>query len=260
METWIRHLRSSSWTLLRRLQSQFDLPWVVGGDFNEVLVQSEKFGGQDINYSSVASFRETIDDCRLLDLGFEGPSFTWRKSTNNLNNIMERLDRYLGTRCWMEAFECFKVQNLDFYGSDHRAIILHTDFRQSLKKSMYGRSPLFRFEPLWMVTDSFSEVLQSSWHTNQLSATSFKEKLKLCGADLRKWSVYEFGNIRRRVEDLQSELTGLNKAHPSCLDTDRIKKVELDLERALSYEEYYWRQRSRGIGLKEGTGIQNIFI
>ena len=36
--------RIHGWTLLRRLASMASLPWIVGGDFNEILTISEKVG------------------------------------------------------------------------------------------------------------------------------------------------------------------------------------------------------------------------
>ncbi|KAK3195440.1 hypothetical protein Dsin_026750 [Dipteronia sinensis] len=37
--------RHHAWTLLRRLHSRSDLPWLCAGDFNEILEDSEKQGG-----------------------------------------------------------------------------------------------------------------------------------------------------------------------------------------------------------------------
>jgi hypothetical protein len=36
--------RGNSWTLLRWLKGQSDLPWLCGGDFNEILSNEEYFG------------------------------------------------------------------------------------------------------------------------------------------------------------------------------------------------------------------------
>ena len=62
--------------LLRQLSSLSTLPWVCVGDFNEVLDEGEKLGGRDKPRSQLESFRSTIDDCGLQDLGFFGPKFT----------------------------------------------------------------------------------------------------------------------------------------------------------------------------------------
>lgn len=40
-----RELRKNSWYLLRFLRAQLDLPWLCMGDFNELLMAEEHFGG-----------------------------------------------------------------------------------------------------------------------------------------------------------------------------------------------------------------------
>ncbi|GMI71705.1 hypothetical protein HRI_000839800 [Hibiscus trionum] len=40
------HLRKNSWNLLRSLDNCPNVPWVVIGDFNEILLSTEKMGGR----------------------------------------------------------------------------------------------------------------------------------------------------------------------------------------------------------------------
>lgn len=70
-----------SWNLLRDLHSHFDLPWLCAGDFNELLKTREKLGGRLRPYGQMQNFREVLDECGLLDLGFVGTKFTWFKIT-----------------------------------------------------------------------------------------------------------------------------------------------------------------------------------
>lgn len=70
-----------SWNLLRDLHSHFDLPWLCASDFNELLKTREKLGGRLRPYGQMQNFREVLDECGLLDLGFVGTKFTWFKIT-----------------------------------------------------------------------------------------------------------------------------------------------------------------------------------
>lgn len=70
------HLRTKSWVLLKDLHNWSDLPWLCAGDFNELLKSHEKLGGQLRPYWQMQQFREALDECRLLDLGFVGHKFT----------------------------------------------------------------------------------------------------------------------------------------------------------------------------------------
>ena len=55
--------RCESWSLLKSLSNYSQLPWLVIGDFNEL-----------VGLSQMARFKEVIDVCGLKDLGFIGPS------------------------------------------------------------------------------------------------------------------------------------------------------------------------------------------
>ena len=46
------------------------------GDFNEVLSSEEKYGGNQINLNRALEFKECLDNCNFLDLGFAGLKFT----------------------------------------------------------------------------------------------------------------------------------------------------------------------------------------
>ena len=78
------------------LANLHDLPWALMGDFNEVLATKEKYGGNPICQRRVNAIKECMDDCRMMDLGFTGPIFTWTNK-RELNNLIQcRLDR-----CWV---------------------------------------------------------------------------------------------------------------------------------------------------------------
>ena len=72
-ETQRRH---ESWNLLRRLHRKFQIPWLCAGDFNELLRSDEKMGGNRRSHNQMQLFREAVDACSFLDLGFSGPKFT----------------------------------------------------------------------------------------------------------------------------------------------------------------------------------------
>ncbi|GKU88076.1 hypothetical protein SLEP1_g2381 [Rubroshorea leprosula] len=89
-------LRSKLWQELRTLSPYFKGPWVIAGDFNDVVDQSEKFGGAPINQHRVQAFTSCMNDCQMLDLGFTGGRFTWVNMQSDGHIIRERLDR----DCW----------------------------------------------------------------------------------------------------------------------------------------------------------------
>ena len=90
-------------------------------------------------------FREVIDECGFMDMGFEGSKYTWSKHFGNGISIWERLDRCLVTNSWFLKFGGSKVYHLNCTSSDHVPILI----------SLSGlippvRKKLFRFEQMWL--------------------------------------------------------------------------------------------------------------
>ena len=115
-----RHL---SWDDIRNLHSKSNHPWVVLGDFNEILYPSKKEGGVARPLGMMREFRECLMDCGLEDLGYNGDMFTWRRG-----EIRERLDRAVCNLAWANKFPRAAVINEEHVHSDHRPIVLDTDY------------------------------------------------------------------------------------------------------------------------------------
>jgi len=95
--------RMEAWNMLRMLNSKPHLPWVCIGDFNEILFSEEKSGGRVRPHSQMQAFRDVLDVCGFMDLGFTGPEFTWQ-GVRHGQVIWERLDRGVANYDWMAKF------------------------------------------------------------------------------------------------------------------------------------------------------------
>ncbi|KAL4293818.1 hypothetical protein AHAS_Ahas18G0166100 [Arachis hypogaea] len=93
------------------------------GDFNAILHDHERRGGSvSNNPGAYLEFQSCVADCRLLDLGFMGWPFTWKRG-----NLVERLDRGLSNLNWQITFLEAVVKHLPNLNSDHSPICLqHT--------------------------------------------------------------------------------------------------------------------------------------
>ena len=69
--------RKILWSNLSQVVQLHNLPWLLLGDFNKVLTSENKFGGRSINLNRALDFRDCLDSCNLLYLGFFGPKYTW---------------------------------------------------------------------------------------------------------------------------------------------------------------------------------------
>lgn len=115
-----------SWNLLRALQSDSNLPWLVVGDMNQILFEAEKEGGVAKSQREMTDFREALDDCGLHDLGFHGKPFTWWNKQAEDFAIFERLDRGVETMEWIEIVPHVGVIHMASDKSDHVPINITT--------------------------------------------------------------------------------------------------------------------------------------
>jgi hypothetical protein len=106
-----------TWDRIRELHSQHNLPWVLIGDFNEILFSHEKEGGNLRPINFMQNFRDVLTDCNLHDIGFMGDQFTWRRG-----RIRERLDRALANTPWNNRHPEAMLHHLEAMQSDHRPI------------------------------------------------------------------------------------------------------------------------------------------
>lgn len=84
--------REESWTFLEQLSGKMDLPLVIMGDFNEIMHEGEKMGGNQRLASQMRHFCDVINRCNLRDLGYIGSDFTWCRRWGSRGWIRERLD------------------------------------------------------------------------------------------------------------------------------------------------------------------------
>ncbi|GAV59931.1 Exo_endo_phos domain-containing protein [Cephalotus follicularis] len=86
------HLRHETWSLLRTLSLQRNVPWLCMGDFNEILYRTKKVGGTDRCERQMAEFRNALDVCNLRDMGFHGSPYTWSNGRTGEDCIRSRLN------------------------------------------------------------------------------------------------------------------------------------------------------------------------
>ena len=64
------------WDNPKLVAGHHSMPWVVAGDFNEVLMGEDKFEGRPVNLGKALLFQECVDTSKMIDIGFSGPRYT----------------------------------------------------------------------------------------------------------------------------------------------------------------------------------------
>jgi exonuclease III len=119
-----RELWHVFWDQIRSLSTTWNGPWVCYGDFNEVLSQDEHVGPRDRRDAQITTSQDCLQDCNLMDLGFDGPKYTWSNQQDANSNIRVRLDRAVANSAFSQTFGECSVTNLITTSSDHYDILI----------------------------------------------------------------------------------------------------------------------------------------
>ena len=136
-------------------------PWMVIGDFNEILIASEKVGGAGVDNQRISRFAMWVQECQLIDLGSKGPRYTWRGGVRNgYGRVYERLDKCFGNAQWRQLYQDANVMVLPRVKSDHHPILVELEEQRG---RVQGVERPFRFEAAWLQHNEFAEFLRKGW-------------------------------------------------------------------------------------------------
>ena len=142
------------WENLKQIANLHNLPWCILGDFNKVTYEFEKLRGRPINKARAQTFKNSLDDCGMIDLGFEGSPFTWSNAQDPPNLIQCRMDRTCANSNWIVTFLDYFVVHLPRAYSYHCPLLLKLDNQSS---NMINK-PL-RCQTMWLSHYSFSKLV-----------------------------------------------------------------------------------------------------
>ena len=150
--------RQVLWENLAKVAELHSKPWIIVGDFNEPLVEADKFGGKPVSINRSLLFKDCLDKCNMVDMGFSGSRYTWinRREINNL--IQERIDRVFMNPSWCLLYPNAKVSHLTRCHSDNCPILLETN----PSRQLHLPRP-FKFQSFWLSDPSFPNVVKQAW-------------------------------------------------------------------------------------------------
>ncbi|XP_019238339.1 PREDICTED: uncharacterized protein LOC109218432 [Nicotiana attenuata] len=211
--------RIELWDSLYYLASDMTIPCMVGGDFNVILDEEEKFGGLPVSINEVDNFRHCMNTCNLTNMGFKGSIYTWWNGRAEEDCIFKRLDRFFANMELQQIWPGLEITHLSKIGSDHCPLLIS------------------------FIPDT--ENWQTDFQANPFII--FNHKLKRLKKALSTWSRTTFGDIFQKIASLE-EVVVVHEAHfelnPTIQNRERLQKVKVELFKYLALEEQFWKQKS----------------
>ncbi|CAL8992515.1 unnamed protein product [Prunus brigantina] len=203
-------LRRHSWDLLRHIAGSVQGPWIVGGDFNEILEAHEYFGRRFRPMSQMRAFQEALEECGLATIRFQGYKFTWSNRWQGDGNVKLRLDIMVANGDFVRLFPEVATHHLNSLVSDHLPLLLY------LRPSTWSRKhKRFLFEELWTTIEGCQDVISHAWESETGIVV---EKLKACQGSLRRWNKDHVGRIPTKLRSLQTKLDDTQRRSFSPVD------------------------------------------
>lgn len=241
-----------TWDRLHQLKARHDLPWVVIGDFNEILFDHEKEGGNVRPQQYIAAFQQALNDCDLQDMGFIGEKFTWQRG-----QIRERLDRGVCNQRWSQMFPNAGLFNLEFSRSDHRPLLIDTEHHNS---DSTGAPARIFFEARWLKEPEFGDKVQQAW-ADAAARTDGRmiSKLSYMHAEFHDWDQRVLKKPKKRLRKAQRELDKVMSGAMNAESEAKRKELAQLVEYLLELEEIHQMQCSRVNWLHNGDRNTQFF-
>lgn len=228
-----------------QLKPSNDEPWLLAGDFNNILCLSEKFGGVHSTSRHMIRFQNFLNQGELCSLNATGVPYTWTNNHKDATLMFERLDRAVANPQWFNMFPNCSLENLPIVGSDHGPICLSFN-----SKSNHGPNN-FKFEAMWLRHPRFSGVVQKAWN-NHVYGSPVQKFVTLCNSFkciAKTWNKNVFGDLFSKLKENQEALKTIQtQLMVNPLDqylsqrNMELTKSSFDLHSA---KEIYWAQKAR---------------
>ena len=145
------------WNLLRDTGDGCKDPWIIAGDFNEILDKGEKWGRKSFKPRKAELCLDFLRKMKMFDIGSVGPTFTWTNRRKGFALIKESVDKAVRNVEWQSIFPEAMVSVLTVVGSDHSPILLTSNPKnQKLPRP-------FRFHNLWLREEECGMMIKKKW-------------------------------------------------------------------------------------------------
>ncbi|KAL0912351.1 hypothetical protein M5K25_018318 [Dendrobium thyrsiflorum] len=252
-----RYHRKMLWEQISHFHSICSIPWLVGGDFNTISNPSECIGGSPPISQAMEDFNSMIMDCKLTHIGFSGNKFTWNRGL-----LWQRLDRVLFNEFWINSVVSTNIEHLSRTLSDHSPLLIR------IKEKSINFSSHFRFQNMWLLHDSFMDLVQNNWlaplHPDNsiFGMRRFWFKLKRMKQVLNWWNQNVFKNLFSNIVQAEEDVNNFENlclSFPSVDNFNLLNNAKDCLSKLQVQEETFWKQKVATKHLIDGDNNTKYF-
>ncbi|XP_074314271.1 uncharacterized protein LOC141649480 [Silene latifolia] len=128
-------------------------PWVVLGDFNNVLYSNERIG-KVVRDAEMFPFQNAMTSCDLQDMKSMGAFFTWTNKQPSKTRVYSRIDRVFVNSAWMNAWPDYFAYFAPEGYFDHCPCIVDCE-----SVALPRRKP-FKFFNMWSKIGEYKDVVK----------------------------------------------------------------------------------------------------
>ena len=157
--------------------------WFIVGDFNEILDAEESSGFESLGRlpSGMRDFQRMVLHCKLIDMGYQGPLFTWCNKIDE-GVICKKLDRVLMNEKvllrFTSAYSVFEAEGC----SDHmRCKIQILPATEKIRRPFKYVNAIEKLESFLPRVKEFWDTTQRLYHSTS-AMFRFSKKLKVLTA------------------------------------------------------------------------------
>ncbi|CAK8532778.1 unnamed protein product [Lathyrus sativus] len=247
------------WKDIAIIHAQQQGPWVLMGDFNNVIHINDRIGGNDVTETKYTDICSMMDNVGLFEKESKGSYYTW-SNNHTAGTIYSRIDHVLANVEWLQQHTDITLHILPPSVLDHSLLLMtgtanvHNQYRK----------PIFRFYNCIMDFEGYSALVEKNWNVPIVGNPMFilcnklmRLQPALCNFSKPAWhNDQQLIQARNRLNTTQSSL----EADPmNATLLTRIKEQKLEILKLQELEENILRQKSKLDWLKWGDGNNSYF-
>lgn len=249
--------KQTFWDYIQSFHLNIDIPWLLIGDFNELLSSEDKVGGNPPTRNQCSRLPALLNSLHATDIPCLQQAFSWKMNTEAVT-IYERLDRAIGNNYLMDTFERASITYGNFTVSDHAPDIF-------LSGENLVSSSIFRFQNYWTLEKESHDIVRKQWNTSIRGSRFFRITTKLSRIKnlLKTWAKGKYGNNKTKLHAKEAKIAELESKlidqpfNPRL--NNHLQRMIKQRERLLLFNQKNWGNLARKNWLTQGDRNSRFF-